>query len=161
MNFIEKILDAFNKFFSFLGNVFGKLFQFLADLFKPLFDILVKPLTLLFDLLEGIFYFLFQLWNVIVLVVKIGVASFQFVGALLTGVWRTITQWTSVNVTPSSKFVSSTEQGFGVLIEQLQPTGLLTVLPMIALAFLWFFFVIKMIGLFGGEINVKPFGGSK
>lgn len=161
MNFIEKILDGFNKVLAFLGGVFSGLFQLIADGFNKLLHFIQKPLTYLYYFLEGIFYFFIKLFDVVVLVVKIFVALFQFIFALGAGILRTITKWLTVDLSPNTKFVSSTYSGFQTVMDLLQPTGLLTVVPLVALAFLWFFFVIKMIGLFGGSIMISPGGRPK
>lgn len=146
-SFSDKIIEGFNNFIGFIGNMF-----------KYLFDFLEKPLMLLYQLLDGIFYFFYQLFNVVVAIVKIFVASFQFIGSMILGLFRTIKLWLTVDVTPDTNFPSATHQGFQTVIDLVAPTGLLTVVPLVALAFLWFFFVIKMIGLFGGEIHIAPFG---
>lgn len=158
MSFAEKIINGFNTFISFIGSLFKRLFDLISAGFNSLLDFLEKPLSLLYYFLDGIFYFFYQIFNIIVLIIKIFVASFQFVGSLILGIFRTIKMWLTVRVDGNISFPSSTHQGFATVIDILQPTGLLTVVPMVALAFLWFFFVIKMIGLFGGSIYVSPFG---
>ncbi|WP_205414330.1 hypothetical protein, partial [Serratia marcescens] len=78
-----KIIDGFNKFISFIGKLFQKLFDLISGAFNALLDFIEKPLALLYYLLDGIFYFFYQIFNIIVVIIKIFVASFQFVGSLI------------------------------------------------------------------------------
>lgn len=158
MNFVEKLIDGFNKVLSFLGSLFKNLFDLLSGGFNALLDLLAKPLSLLYYLLEGIFYFFGQLILVVIAIVKIITAMFQFIGSLILGVFRTIKLWLTVNVSPDTNFPSATHEGFKTVIDLVAPTGLTTVVPIVAIAFLWFYFAIKMIGLFGGQIYIAPFG---
>lgn len=158
MNFIEKIIDGFNAVISFLGALFQPLFDLIADGFNALLDFLEKPLALLFHFLDGIFYFFVQLFNIVVLVIKIFVAFFQFLGALILGVFRTIKMWLIPSLSGDTNFPSATHAGFKTVIDLVAPTGLLTIVPMVAIAFVWFYFIIKMIGLFGGQIMINPLG---
>lgn len=158
MNFIEKIIDGFNKIISFVGKLFKGLFDLLASGFNSLLDFLEKPISLLFYLLDGIFYFFAQIFNVVVIVVKLFVALFQFIGAVILGVFRTIKMWIIPDLTGNTHFPSATHEGFKTVIDLLMPTGLMTVVPMVAIAFIWFFFIIKIIGLFGGNIMISPLG---
>lgn len=149
MKFVDKLL-TFLK--TAIDNIIDALFAFI--------EFLAKPLSYLLAFLEGVFYFVMQVFEVAVSVVMIFVALFQFILALITGVFRTIGNWLTVNPSVNDvTFPSTTYQGFEVVIDLLQPTGLLTVVPMICLALLWFFFVIKIIGLFGGQIMITPFRG--
>lgn len=158
VSFADKIIDGFNKFISFIGKLFKSLFDLIAGAFNALLDFLEKPLALLYHLLDGIFYFFYQIFNVVVAIIKIFVASFQFIGSLILGVFRTIKMWLTINITPDTNFPSATHEGFKTVIDLVAPTGLLTIVPLVSIAFLWFYFVIKMIGLFGGEIHIAPFG---
>lgn len=148
MKFVDKLLgllvDGFNKIIDFL-------FVFIS--------FLAKPLAFLLSLLEGIFYFISVLFQIVVQIVMIFVAMFQFLFAIIAGVFRTIKSWLTVNPNSSDvSFPSMSNRGFGVVVDLVQPTGLMTVVPMVALAFLWFYFILKIIGLFGGSLMITPFG---
>lgn len=158
VSFADKIVKGFNSILTFLSKLFNGLFSLIANAINELMSFLAKPLAYLLAFLEGIFYFFTKLFDIAVAIVKICVACFQFVGALIAGIFRTIYKWLTVSPVQDLSFPSVSNQGFKAVIDQVQGTGLLTVVPMVALAFLWFFFVIKMIGLFGGNIYIKPFG---
>lgn len=160
VSFADKIVDGFNAIFKFFGKIFGGLFKLLSSGFQILIDLLAKPLKYLLYFFEGIFYFFEKVLEVVIMVVKVFVSIFQFAGSLIMGVFRTIKSWLTVDIHGSSKFVSASNEGFKTVIDLLQPTGLLTIVPMVATAFLWFYFVIKMIGLFGGSVHIQPFGSS-
>lgn len=158
LNFIEKIVDGFNKVISYLGNLFKPLFNLIADGFNKLIDFIAKPLSYLYWFLDGIFYFFEKLFFIAVLIVKVFVALFQFFGALCLGVFRTIKLWLIPSLSDHTHFPSASQTGFSTVMDVIAPTGLLTVVPIVAIAFCWFFFVLKIIGLFGGSIYVSPFG---
>lgn len=163
MNMIEKILNGFTLVIAWLGNLFGRLFTFLGNLFSELFDLLAKPLSYVLSFFDGVFYFITVLFNVAVKCIQIFVALFQFLGSIILGVLRTIRLWLTVSISPNTKFPSASNQGFQTVIDLLMPTGLMTVVPMVAIAFLWFFFIVKIIGLVSGQgsVNVIGSGGSK
>ena len=158
LSFAGKVVKGFNSVLKFLGKVFGSLFSLISDAFQALFDLLAAPLKYLMYFLEGIFYFFQQIFVVVVIIIKIFVALFQYIGALIVGIFRTIKMWLIPGLSGNTKFVSATDQGFKTVIDLLQPTGLLTIVPMVALAFLWFYFALKMLGLFGGSVHIQPFG---
>lgn len=148
MNFAEKLFELLEDGFNFLIDFLYEIVLFLA-----------KPLAYLLQFLEGIFYLFYVLFDVVVVLIQIFVALFQFLFALTAGVFRTIQLWLTVN--PDLNDVNLPNQsytGFSVVIDQLQPTGFMTVVPTIAIAVTWFYFVLKIIGLFGGQIMVMPFG---
>lgn len=155
---LDKIIDGFNNIIDFLGSIFGKVFDFFAKFFEGLINILLVPLQLIVSFLEGVFYFISKLFEVVVLIVQIFVALFQFIFALIAGIVRSITSWLTFSVKGNISFPSVSESGFATVIDILDGTGILTVLPIVATAFVWFYFVIKMIGLFGGQIQIRPFG---
>ncbi len=143
-----------------------KLLSFLKDGFIEIIDalfafisFLAKPLSYLLAFLEGVFYFFIKFFEVVISVVMIFVSIFQFLGALVVGLFRTITSWLTVSPNASTvSFPSTTQQGLNVITDLVEPIGLLTVVPQVCLAILWLFFIIKMIGLFGGQISITPFG---
>lgn len=155
---LDKIIDGFNNIIDFLGSIFGKVFDFFAKFFEGLINILLVPLQLIVSFLEGVFYFISKLFEVVVLIVRIFVALFQFIFALIAGIVRSITSWLTFSVKGNISFPSVSESGFSTVIDILDGTGILTVLPIVATAFVWFYFVLKMIGLFGGQIQIRPFG---
>lgn len=148
MKFVDKLLELLKSGFQ---KIIDGLFAFI--------EFLAKPLAFLLALLEGIFYFITKLFEIVVQIIMIFVACFQFLFALFAGVFRTIANWLTVNPSAGDvSFPSVSNTGFGTAISILQPTGLLTVVPMVALAFVWFYFILKMIGLFGGQIMISPMG---
>lgn len=150
MKFIDKIVDGFNKVLQFLGALFKPLFDLISSGFQSLMEFLAKPLGWLMYFLEGIFYFFEKVFAVIVLVIKIFTAMFQYLGALIAGVFRFIGHLLSFNISANTKFVSSSDSGFATVIDLLQPTGLLTVVPIVATALLWIFFCMKVFSAIGG-----------
>lgn len=148
MKFIDMILGLLEDGFNF---VIDALFTFI--------EFLTKPLAFLLAFLEGIFYFITKIFEVAINVIMIFVALFQYFFAVVGGVFRTIAGWLSVSPSNDVTFRSSSNQGFQVVMDIVEPTGLLTVVPMVALAFLWLFFILKIIGVFGGNISISPTGG--
>lgn len=144
MNFVEKLLDLITQGFNKM-----------IDSFMILFEWLGKILGYLVEFLVGIFYFIWKLFEIVVEILQIFVACFQFVFALGSGVFRTIKMWIGVTPSGALNFPSVSNTGFGVVIDVASGTGLLTVVPMVALAFLWFYFVLKIIGLFGGNVMIN------
>lgn len=147
MNFVDKLL-------SLLKDGFDKLIAMLY----AIVNFFAKPMAYLLQFLEGIFHFIVKLFEVVVQLIMIFVALFQFLFSIIAGVFRTIKMWLTVQPVSDVSFPSMSNRGFAVVIDLLQPTGLMTVVPMVALAFLWFFFIIKIIGLFGGQVMITPFG---
>ncbi|WP_078387061.1 hypothetical protein [Bacillus cereus] len=121
--------------------------------FKSTMDFLAKPLGYLLEFLEGIFYFFACLFNVLVLIIKIFTALFQFFWATATSVIKTLLMW--IGVTPSGKVYlpHEAQNGFQVVIDKLMPTGIMTTVPMVATAFLWLFFGMKVFSLYGGSMG--------
>lgn len=173
-NMIEKIIsalvglgDLLSSGFKALGNalseIFGGLFQQLFDVlesaFRKLFEFLGKSLGLLIEFLEGIFYFIAKLFEVVVKVVTLFVMLFQFVASLTGGVVRTLVFWMNPDFSAQEiQFPSDSHQGFMVVMDLVAPTGLLTIVPRIATALLWIAFVLKTLGMIGGQIMVNPLG---
>lgn len=155
---VDKIIDGFNNIIDFLSSFFSSIFSFFGKFFEGLINILLVPLQLLVSFLEGVFYFIAKLFEVVVLIVRIFVALFQFIFALIAGIVRSIASWLTFSVKGNISFPSSSEIGFTTVIDILDGTGILTVVPVVATAFVWFYFVLKMIGLFGGQIQIRPFG---
>lgn len=161
-SFAKKIIDGFNVALSFIGSLFSSLFDLISGSFQSLFEFLAVPLGWLVSFFEGVFYFFEKLFTVLVVIVKIFVALFQYLGSLIAGVFRMIKGFLTVDVNASTKFVSTTEQGFSVVVDLLHGTGLLTVVPLVATAFVWFFFCLKVFQAFGGTISVSsPFSNSQ
>lgn len=148
MKFVDKLLGLISQGF---GKIIDALFKFI--------QFLATPLSYLLEFLKGIFYFIYKFFEIAGHIIMIFVAMFQFLFALIAGVFRTIKNWLTINPSASDvSFPSMSHRGFGVVTDLLQPTGLMTVVPMVALAFLWFYFILKIIGLFGGSIMISPFG---
>lgn len=155
---LDKIIDGFNNIIDFLSSFFSSIFDFFGKFFEGLINILLVPLQLIVSFLEGVFYFIAKLFEVVVLIVRIFVALFQYIFALIAGIVRSIASWLTFSVKGNISFPSSSEIGFTTVIDILDGTGILTVVPVVATAFVWFYFVLKMIGLFGGQIQIRPFG---
>lgn len=148
MNFVEKLFDLLSRGVTFIGEMIWKLISFLA-----------KPIQYLYYFLDGIFYCLFQLFYIVVEVIKIFVALFQFIIALILGLGRTITSWLSFKIDTSYVYYPSTSgSGIQVVLDLIEPLGLLSIVPMILQAVVWFFFIIKILSLFGGSIDVNVGG---
>lgn len=138
--------DAILKGLSKIGNVF-------VNGYKTFMEFLAKPLGYLLDLLEGIVYFFASLFKIVVLIVKIFVALLQFFWAIATSVIKTLLMW--IGVVPSGKVYlpHEAQNGFQVVIDKLMPTGLMTTVPLVATAFLWLFFGMKVFSLYGGSMG--------
>ncbi|MCP9282325.1 hypothetical protein [Bacillus wiedmannii] len=125
----------------------------LVNGFKATMEFLAKPLGYLLEFLECIFYFFACLFKVVVLIIKIFTALFQFFWATATSVIKTLLMW--IGVTPSGKVYlpHEAQNGFQVVIDKVMPTGLMTTVPMVATAFLWLFFGMKVFSLYGGSMG--------
>lgn len=134
-------------------NGLSKVGNGLVNGFKATMEFLSKPLGYLLELLECIFYFFACLFKVVVLIVKIFTALFQFFWATATSVLKTLLMW--IGVVPSGKVYlpHEAQNGFQVVIDKLMPTGVMTTVPMVATAFLWLFFGMKVFSLYGGSMG--------
>ena len=148
MKFVEKLLQLIKDGFDYLIDFLYQIVLFLAE-----------PLAYLMQFLEGIFYLFYKLFDIVVLIIMIFVAIFQFMVALTAGIFRTIKMWLTVNPDVNDvNLPNASYRGFEVLVDQLQPTGFMTVVPTIATAVVWFYFALKVIGLFGGQVFIAPDG---
>jgi hypothetical protein len=140
MKFVDGLFSLLSKGINFLGDMIGKLIEFIA-----------KPLSYVYFFFDGLFYFLYQLFSVIVKIIMIFVAMFQFFVAIVAGFIRTVLAMLTIdfNAKPTH-YPSSSFQGIQAVLDVFQPMGILTVVPMIMLAVVWFFFAKRMIGLIGG-----------
>lgn len=139
MRFVDFLVSKIVKGFNFIGDMIFKLMEFLAT-----------PLGYLLELLKGIFYFIYQLFNVVVHILMIFVALFQFLGAIVVGFFRTIFSFLTINYDQVQTYYPSTVgQGITSVIDLLSPTGFMTIVPYVLLAFVWLYFVIRIIKLFG------------
>lgn len=129
-----------------------------SDGFSSLFDFLAQPLSYLFHFLDGIFYFVMQLFDVVVKVVMIFVALFQFILALIAGVFRLLQSLLNPTFTQPVNLPSSVPEGLQVVLDLVDPIGVTSTIPYILTSFVWLFFVMKILALFGGEVVAK--GGS-
>jgi hypothetical protein len=147
-----KFVDSMFDWFSSIGST-------IANGFNNLLDLIMKPLSYLFWFLDGVFYFFMMIFDVAVKLVMIFVALFQFIMALITGLLRTIQDLLTPTFNSADvNLPSNSEQGLQVVLDLVDPTGLLTIIPYICIAFVWSAFIYKILGLFGGNIVVK--GGS-
>lgn len=140
MKFVDKILQALKNFGEFLG-----------DLFMGLFDLILKPLAFLLEILMAVVYFFGVLLEIVIAVVMLFVAFFQFLFALATGLIRTVASWVGFTPSGSTNLPSASQQGFDTFLDVIMPTGLVTIIPNVAIALLWLITVIKIVGLFGNR----------
>ena len=138
-----KFVDYILKFFSWLGSLiadgFNYLFEFLASLFQGFFAII-----------DFIFYFLVQALTVIFVTIKIFVALFQYLFVITRMFIKAISSFVIPHFQPYV-MPSNSNAGLAAMLEFIEPTGILTIVPFALSCFCWFFFVKKVIGLFGGE----------
>lgn len=128
--------------------------SFLGDMFSGLFSLLAKPLSFLLQLIEGIFYFIYKLFEVLVLIVQLFVALFQLVGSLIYGLLLNFKSMLTLNFSHTVSYPSTMNQGIKVVVEQiLQPIGFMTIVPAILLAVLWIWFAMRMIKLISGGVQ--------
>ncbi|MED4965384.1 hypothetical protein [Heyndrickxia coagulans] len=118
---------------------------------KTFIDFLATPFQYLLDFLKGIFYFIEKLFQVVVAIIKLFVALFQFLGAVIAGFFKTLFLWVQHNFDGGNvSFPSASMKGFKVATDILLPTGLLTVIPAVVTCFIWYLFVKKLMDLFRG-----------
>lgn len=141
-----KVFDYIFKFFSWLGSL-------IADGFNTLFSVLLSLFKGIFAVLDLIFYFLAQLVAVVFAVIKIFVALFQYLFAITSMFFKFIGSFLVPHFEKYPLVGYESNNGFNVILELLRPTGALDVLPFALTCLLWFFFVKKVIGLFGGNNN--------
>ena len=144
MNFIETIIQLFFNIGDFIGSIFSSLIDFLA-----------LPFALLLQLLEGIFYFIVILFQVVIKIVQIFVALFQFFFSVVSALFISIGNMVGFAPTGELNLNYATRIGFDTALEQIGGTGLLTVVPNVLIAIMWIWFAIKVIGKFtnGSEQN--------
>ena len=104
----------------------------------------------IFAVLDLIFYFLVQCLVVIFLVFKIFIALFQYLFAI-TGMFLKFIGSFIVPKFSSYTVPNTSSYGLNAVLEVLDGTGMLDILPFSLTCFLWFWFVKKAIGLFGGD----------
>ncbi|OPG94563.1 hypothetical protein B2I21_31815 [Chryseobacterium mucoviscidosis] len=128
-------------------------FKVIADGIQTLLHFLAVPLGWLVALIEGIWYFLTKLVTVVIKVIDIFIALFQFLGSLALGFLRTIKALLFIDFSRTPvNYPSSTGTGMQLVVEKvLQPVGFLTVVPGVLLALIWILFIVRITGLLGGE----------
>jgi len=141
-----KLFDYIFIFFSWLGGL-------IADGFNMLISVISSLFKGIFAVLDLIFYFLSQLLALVFLVIKIFVALFQFLFAITSMFFKFIGSFLVPHFEKYPLVGRNSPDGFSVVLDLLQPTGALDVLPFALTCVLWFFFVKKVIGLFGGGSN--------
>lgn len=147
MNFADKII-------TFLAAIP----KYIISGFSTLFELLAKPLSYLFFFLDGIFYFIMQLFDVVVKVVMIFVAMFQFIFAIIAGLFRVLKGLLYPTFDQPTNLPSTSRSGLNVVLDLVDPIGILDIVPYILVAFVWFFFILKILALLGGNVTAK--GGS-
>ncbi|GAV16104.1 hypothetical protein [Paenibacillus sp. NAIST15-1] len=143
-----------NWFADTLARWFSSGLSFLGDMFSGLFSLLAKPLSFLLQLIEGIFYFIYKLFEVLVLIVQLFVALFQLVGSLIYGLLLNFKSMLSLQFNHTVSYPSSMSTGIKVVVEQiLEPIGFMTVVPLLFIAVLWVWFAMRMLKLISGEVH--------
>lgn len=142
---------------TFVNALLGFLQRFafmIKDAFEKLIELILYPMGWLVWLFDGIWYFLYVLFSVVVKIIQIFVALFQYLGALIGGFLKAIKGLVSLsfNQTPIN-FPSESQRGFQLVLDVLQPVGFMTVVPLVLLAILWIYFVIRIMSLIGGGTN--------
>jgi hypothetical protein len=143
MKFVDGLFGLISSGINYIGDMIAKLIEFIA-----------KPLSYIFYYFDGVFYFLYQLFLIISKIIMIFVAILQFFASIVVGFMRSILSMLTIdfNATPIN-YPSSSYQGIQAVLDIFQPMGVLTVVPMIVLAIVWFYFAKRVIGLIGGIIN--------
>lgn len=150
MKFADKLLGLLKQGFTYVGQIIQNVLEFIA-----------LPLSYLFYFFEGVFYFIGKLFEVLLLVLSIFIAIFQFMFAIAAGVLRTLKAMLFPNFTEAFiNYPSASRTGFETVLDVIAPTGLLTVVPAIATVFVWFFFSLKILGLYGFGVAIRFGGGS-
>jgi hypothetical protein len=102
-------------------------FNFIGDMLSQVMNLLAKPLSYIF------------------------VALLQFFVAIVAGFFRVIYSMLTINYDAiSNVYPGESYTGIQTVMDLLRPTGMLTVVPYIVLAVIWFAFIKKLIGLIGG-----------
>lgn len=140
MKFVDKLLSSLMGGFNFIGDMIYKLITWIS-----------KPLTYLFYFLDGIFYFFYQLALIVWKVISIFVALIQFFVSIVAGFFRFIGAMLTIDFSKTPvNYPSASGRGISIVLEVIEPIGLLKVVPLILIAVTWFFFIKKIIGLIGG-----------
>ncbi|WP_103110845.1 hypothetical protein [Brevibacillus reuszeri] len=143
MKFVNVLMQFLSDSVAFLGNLFSKLLEFLA-----------VPLGWIVSFLEGIWYFLTVLFDIVVAVIKIFVALFQFLGALAVGFFKTIKMFLVPDFSRTPiHYPGGMKTGMDEVIKVVDPVGFLDVVPLIFLAVIWLLFIIRLFGLLGGDVK--------
>lgn len=141
-------------FVNWLGEGLYNLMLLIGQGFEKLFTFLSKPLGYLLSFLDGIWYFLTQLFAIAVQIVMIFVALFQYIGAVVVGFLRSIKSLVTLSFSSANiNFPNSSHTGFQLVLDVLQPTGFMTVVPLVLLGILWIYFVVRIVSLIGGANN--------
>lgn len=149
------------KFLDYIRSGFKKVTDFVSDGFNNLIDFLEKPFSFIVSFFDGIFYFITVLFNVVVKIVMIFVAFFQFLFAIGAGFMRTARDLLTVQPSANVYYPSSSATGFKAVIDVIAPTGLYDVVPMILIALVWGGFIMKIIGLIGGNSSGSLNGSAR
>lgn len=139
MKFVDILIDGIQN----LGDM-------IVDGFMKFIDFLATPLAYLLAFLEGIFYFFTKLYQVVIEIIMLFVAMFQFLFAVIAGLFRTL--GTFLGFSPGGYSVPSEAQtGLDVFLDTIGGTGFNSILPTIFIFIVWIGFVYKVIQLFGDK----------
>lgn len=143
MRFVDFIIDKLVHGFNWIGNLLYKMFSFLAPV-----------IGFLWDLLQGISYLIMQLALVVWAIIKIFVALFQFLGAIVIGFFRTILSFLTIDYSAYPvNYPSTSYQGMSYVVHWLNIGGWIDVVPYIILSLFWLMFAVAVIKLFGSGAN--------
>jgi hypothetical protein len=141
INMLNWFGQKLNDLGEFFGGAIGKLGNLIGGLLEKLFQGIVNVLSFLFrpilDVLMGIWFFIQQLFNIVILVIKIIVRLFQIIGELINEVIRAIF---GLNYTGSQAYYrlpNAYQSGFLSVVEFLDETGF----SKIALIFAFFIWI--------------------
>lgn len=120
-----------------------------------LVEFMAAPLELLFDLLTGIFYFIFQLFAILIYIVQLFHALFQMFMSFAAALLNTLLGFTNFSTYGTIEAHSHIREGMNFFYERLEMYGVMTTIPNVINAFVWFIFAINMIGLIGSKGQIK------
>ena len=138
MNFIDTLLDHISDFGSLV-----------KDGFVEILDFISKPMGYILEFFEGIFYLLFKLGELVILVINLFTALFQFFFSLVAVLTRTLLSWLNPISNTGMNYSYETEQGLEVFKDVIGNFGYLDVIPFALTAIVYVYMSIKILGLLG------------
>lgn len=140
-NILNWFGQKLNDLGQFLGGAIGELGNLIGGLLEKLLQGIVNVLSFLFrpilDILMGIWFFIQQLFNVVILVIQIIVRLFQIVGQMISEVISAIFGFKYTGSQVYYRLPNAYESGFMAVINFLDETGF----SKIALIFAFFIWI--------------------